>query len=230
MLTCVNIRYTISNIQSGKFKCSKNFLINLAESPKDASNKDSPASQSSVADSGVFSIQSNSPSKGDGTTSGTSPDSPNARFPDQQAFGTRDGHGQCKSSPFLSGSPYGTCGARLNEPPTICFREICARCLCLWWFSRRCSGQPSHLWRQTSTTASPTSEPSRCPTTKGAIKERLGFNALVILSGNEFQPESTDLHERTDGLSNADYQHGTSAIPPATADPEAATNDATAAA
>ena len=79
-------------------------LIQFAESPKDASNKDSPASQSSVADSGVFSIQSNSPSKGDGTTSGTSPDSPNARFPDQQAFGNRDGNGQCKSSHLQLGS------------------------------------------------------------------------------------------------------------------------------
>ena len=79
-------------------------LIQFAESPKDASNKDSPASQSSVADSGVFSIQSNSPSKGDGTTSGTSPDSPNARFPDQQAFGNRDGNGQCKSCHLQLGS------------------------------------------------------------------------------------------------------------------------------
>ena len=47
------------------------------ESPRDASNKDSPASQ---ADSGVFSIaSSSSPSKGDTAppTEGTSPDSPN---------------------------------------------------------------------------------------------------------------------------------------------------------
>ncbi|CAB4055616.1 TRAPPC2 [Lepeophtheirus salmonis] len=49
------------------------------ESPRDASNKDSPASQ---ADSGVFSIaSSNSPSKGDvhSVADGTSPDSPNNR-------------------------------------------------------------------------------------------------------------------------------------------------------
>ena len=89
---------------------SNNLLYYLAESPKDASNKDSPASQSSVADSGVFSIQSNSPSKGDGTTSGTSPDSPNARYPDQQAFNSRDGHGpQCKSSPFRNRIPAKRC-------------------------------------------------------------------------------------------------------------------------
>ena len=54
------------------------FIIFLpVESPRDASNKDSPASQ---ADSGVFSIaSSSSPSKGDAapTTEGTSPDSPN---------------------------------------------------------------------------------------------------------------------------------------------------------
>ena len=54
------------------------FVIFLpVESPRDASNKDSPASQ---ADSGVFSIaSSSSPSKGDAapTTEGTSPDSPN---------------------------------------------------------------------------------------------------------------------------------------------------------
>ena len=55
------------------------FVCNIAkyffsESPRDASNKDSPASQ---ADSGVFSIaSSNSPSK-EGGASGTSPDSPN---------------------------------------------------------------------------------------------------------------------------------------------------------
>ena len=49
-------------------------LYPFPESPRDASNKDSPASQ---ADSGVYSIaSSNSPSK-DGANSGTSPDSPN---------------------------------------------------------------------------------------------------------------------------------------------------------
>ena len=53
----------------------------VSESPRDASNKDSPASQ---ADSGVFSIaSSNSPSKerdggnGSSGTASTSPDSPN---------------------------------------------------------------------------------------------------------------------------------------------------------
>ncbi|TRY62661.1 hypothetical protein TCAL_03604 [Tigriopus californicus] len=51
------------------------------ESPRDASNKDSPASQ---ADSGVFSIaSSNSPSKGESANSGTSPDSP-TRYSDVQ--------------------------------------------------------------------------------------------------------------------------------------------------
>lgn len=56
------------------------------ESPRDASNKDSPASQ---ADSGVYSIaSSSSPSKGDAapTTESTSPDSPNRdrmAFPEQ---------------------------------------------------------------------------------------------------------------------------------------------------
>ncbi len=77
-------------------------IISLyVESPRDASNKDSPASQSSVADSGVFSIQSNSPSKGDGTTSGTSPDSPNARYPDQHSFNHQQGGNgvQCKYLP-----------------------------------------------------------------------------------------------------------------------------------
>ena len=54
------------------------FFSPFTESPRDASNKDSPASQ---ADSGVFSIaSSNSPSKasdGGGTsTANTSPDSP----------------------------------------------------------------------------------------------------------------------------------------------------------
>ena len=54
------------------------FFSHFTESPRDASNKDSPASQ---ADSGVFSIaSSNSPSKasdGGGTsTANTSPDSP----------------------------------------------------------------------------------------------------------------------------------------------------------
>ena len=47
------------------------------ESPRDASNKDSPASQ---ADSGVYSIaSSSSPSKGDSaqTAESTSPESPN---------------------------------------------------------------------------------------------------------------------------------------------------------
>ena len=48
----------------------------FSESPRDASNKDSPASQ---ADSGYYSVPgSNSPSKDGATsTSGTSPDSPN---------------------------------------------------------------------------------------------------------------------------------------------------------
>ena len=94
---CSVINFAMLN--GSRWKESHGFIY-LAESPKDASNKDSPASQSSVADSGVFSIQSNSPSKGDGTTSGTSPDSPNARYPDQQAFNSREGHGQCKFSPF----------------------------------------------------------------------------------------------------------------------------------
>ena len=55
-------------------------VINITESPRDASNKDSPASQ---ADSGVFSIaSSSSPSKE--KQEGTSPDSPNRdRFSDQ---------------------------------------------------------------------------------------------------------------------------------------------------
>ena len=55
-------------------------VINISESPRDASNKDSPASQ---ADSGVFSIaSSSSPSKE--KQEGTSPDSPNRdRFSDQ---------------------------------------------------------------------------------------------------------------------------------------------------
>ena len=94
---CSVINFAMLN--GSRWKESHGFIY-LAESPKDASNKDSPASQSSVADSGVFSIQSNSPSKGDGTTSGTSPDSPNARYPDQHAFNSREGHGQCKFSPF----------------------------------------------------------------------------------------------------------------------------------
>ena len=59
-------------------------IVTFSESPRDASNKDSPASQ---ADSGVFSIaSSNSPSKdrdggsmgsGSSGTASTSPDSPN---------------------------------------------------------------------------------------------------------------------------------------------------------
>ena len=74
--------------------CSHVFLI---ESPRDASNKDSPASQ---ADSGVYSIaSSSSPSKGDGapTAESTSPESPNRdrmqAFPEQPY--NRDM--QCKS-------------------------------------------------------------------------------------------------------------------------------------
>ncbi len=57
--------------------CVDNTFITFLESPRDASSKDSPASQ---ADSGVFSIaSSNSPSKGDLPTNadGTSPESPN---------------------------------------------------------------------------------------------------------------------------------------------------------
>jgi hypothetical protein len=66
----------------------------FAESPRDASSKDSPASQ---ADSGVFSIaSSNSPSKVDGSANNeeTSPESLNR---DRMAgFSERDL--QCKSS------------------------------------------------------------------------------------------------------------------------------------
>ena len=58
-----------------------NYFYNIfflpLESPRDASNKDSPASQ---ADSGVYSIaSSSSPSKGDSaqTAESTSPESPN---------------------------------------------------------------------------------------------------------------------------------------------------------
>lgn len=97
-----------SNTNSGAVQTKGNFQRNLilkteniivsffTESPRDASNKDSPASQ---ADSGVYSIaSSSSPSKGDAapTTESTSPDSPNRdrmAFPEQN-YG-RDI--QCKS-------------------------------------------------------------------------------------------------------------------------------------
>ena len=70
-------KFAIFNIHS---------IIFITESPRDASNKDSPASQ---ADSGVYSIaSSSSPSKGDGapTAESTSPESPNRdrmAFPEQ---------------------------------------------------------------------------------------------------------------------------------------------------
>ena len=75
-------------------------IFSPLESPRDASNKDSPASQ---ADSGVYSIaSSSSPSKGDGapTAESTSPESPNRdrmAFPDQ-SFNNRDM--QCKIDNF----------------------------------------------------------------------------------------------------------------------------------
>ena len=108
----MKIIYTVAII------CSISFLILLLlESPRDASNKDSPASQ---ADSGVFSIaSSNSPSKdrdggsGSSGTASTSPDSPNRidRMPSsfgEPSFGSsgssvgginpasRDGGSNCK--------------------------------------------------------------------------------------------------------------------------------------
>ena len=102
--------------------CNISFsILFLLESPRDASNKDSPASQ---ADSGVFSIaSSNSPSKdrdggsmgssGSSGTASTSPDSPNRidRMPSsfgEPSFGSsgssvgginpasRDGGSNCK--------------------------------------------------------------------------------------------------------------------------------------
>ena len=73
-------------------------LFRFSESPRDASSKDSPASQ---ADSGVFSIaSSNSPSKADGSTNNdeTSPESLNR---DRMAgFSERDL--QCKTIFFGS--------------------------------------------------------------------------------------------------------------------------------
>jgi hypothetical protein len=79
-----------------------NYFLFSPESPRDASSKDSPASQ---ADSGVFSIaSSNSPSKVDGATNGadgTSPESPNrdrmGGF-SEQALMSRDLH--CKFLTF----------------------------------------------------------------------------------------------------------------------------------
>jgi hypothetical protein len=73
--------------------------VQTKESPRDASNKDSPASQ---ADSGVFSIaSSSSPSKGDGATTadGTSPDSPNqARITYSDQSFNRDMQCKCQGS------------------------------------------------------------------------------------------------------------------------------------
>ena len=82
-------------IISPKERKVSQMLVSL-ESPRDASNKDSPASQ---ADSGVYSIaSSSSPSKGDGapTAESTSPESPNRdrmAYPEQNF--NRDI--QCKS-------------------------------------------------------------------------------------------------------------------------------------
>ena len=82
-------------ISATERKVTQMLFVSL-ESPRDASNKDSPASQ---ADSGVYSIaSSSSPSKGDGapTAESTSPESPNRdrmAYPEQNF--NRDI--QCKS-------------------------------------------------------------------------------------------------------------------------------------